>query len=77
MAGETSEAAASTTAPEDKNNTLRQFYNDSPSRSSGNLKEQVGLLLWHLQGPLTYREHKKGWSLFEVLLSARYGRGSQ
>lgn len=44
--------------------------------SSGNLKEEIGLLLWQLQRPLTYRQHKKGWRLFEVLLSAMYGEGS-
>ncbi|MCK4294286.1 MAG: hypothetical protein KAY65_13900 [Planctomycetes bacterium] len=53
-----------------------QTYQKSGPKASSILKDQVGLLLWHLHSPLTYREHKKGWSLFEVLLSARYGRGT-
>lgn len=43
-------------------------YPKSTSLSRGNLKENLGLLLYHLQSPLTKNQRRIGWQLFEVLL---------
>jgi hypothetical protein len=49
---------------------LRHYrpYSESARLSRGDLKENLGLLLFHLQNPLTQKQHKLGWKLFEVLL---------
>ncbi len=49
----------------------RLHYKEYPTPaplSRSNLKENIGLLLFHLQNPLTQRQRKMGWQLFEVLL---------
>ena len=38
------------------------------TESRGKLKEQLGVLLFHLHSTLTQRQLKMGWQLFEVLL---------
>lgn len=45
-------------------NTTRQI-----ARSSVNLKDQLGLLLWQLQTPLSKHQSKAGWCLFGILLT--------
>jgi hypothetical protein len=47
----------------------RESYRGFARRSRGNLKDQVGLLLLRLQGPMKQRQRVLGWSLFEVLLA--------
>lgn len=37
-------------------------------QSSEKLKEQLGVLLFHLHSTLTQRQRRMGWQLFEVLL---------
>ena len=49
------------------NNTMRPT-----ARSSENLQEQLGLLLYHLQNPLTQRQCRMGWQLFEVVVRQYY-----
>ena len=60
-------AAAGTAA------TLNKQHNETYPKpaplSRSNLKENLGLLLCHLQSPLTQKQRKMGWQLFEVLLS--------
>lgn len=43
-------------------------YHACFGESSENLGEQIGLLLWHLLSPVTQRERRNGWRLFEALL---------
>jgi hypothetical protein len=45
--------------------------------SSVELNEQIGLLLWRLQGTLTRRERREGYQRLEVLLSRKYTGGMQ
>jgi len=44
---------------------------------SAELDEQIGLLLWRLQGTLSRQERREGYQRLEVLLSRRYGGGMQ
>ena len=45
-----------------------ELYGNHAGKSRESLREQVGLLLWGLQGSLSERQCGMGWSLFEVLL---------
>jgi hypothetical protein len=45
--------------------------------SSAELNEQIGLLLWRLQGTLSREERREGYQCLEVLLSRKYGGGMQ
>jgi len=38
------------------------------TKSNENLREQLGLLLFHLHSTLSQRQRRVGWQLFEVLL---------
>lgn len=52
-----------------KTNKLQNRTYTKPARlSRSNLKENLGLLLCHLQSPLTQQQRRIGWQLFEVLL---------
>jgi len=63
----TKKAAALTAA---KTNELHyEVYRKSAPLSKTNLKENLGLLLCHLQSPLTQKQRRIGWQLFEVLLT--------
>ena len=44
-------------------------YSKPAQLSRSNLKENLGLLLCHLQSPLTQKQRRVGWQLFEVLLT--------
>ena len=59
-------AAASTAAK--KNKLHRETYPKPAPLSRSNLKENLGLLLYHLQSPLIQHQRRIGWQLFEVLL---------
>ena len=52
-------------------------YPKSVSRSREIFADQLGLLLLRLQGPLSRRQSKTGWQVFEALLSARYAGDMQ
>ena len=56
-------------------NVQRTEYRPLLRTSSGNLKEQVGLLLWGLQSPLSQKQRRTGYRFLEALLSARYSGG--
>jgi hypothetical protein len=45
--------------------------------SSAELNEQIGLLLWRLRGTLSRQERREGYQRLEVLLSRKYGGGTQ
>ena len=45
--------------------------------SSAQLNEQIGLLLWWLQGTLTRQQRREGYHRLEVLLSRKYAEGMQ
>jgi len=45
--------------------------------SSAELNEQIGLLLWWLQGTLTRQQRREGYHRLEVLLSRKYAEGMQ
>lgn len=45
--------------------------------SSGNLKEQIGLLLWLLCSPINHQQKSSGWQLFGILLSQLYQINAQ
>ena len=45
-----------------------EAYRKPAPLSRSNLKENIGLLLCHLQSPLTPQQRRIGWQLFEVLL---------
>jgi hypothetical protein len=62
-------AATTTTASNDKNISVVNYTTRHATESSKNLKEQIGLLLCHLQNPLSKRQRRMGWQLFEVLLT--------
>jgi hypothetical protein len=62
-------------APNSRNR--QQSYMDAASRSSGNLQEQIGILLWWLQTPISRMQIRAGFELLEILLLKRYGRGAQ
>ena len=63
-------AAARTTAPiiEQHNGSYRK----PAPLSKTNLKENLGLLLYHLQSPLTKKQRRMSWQLFEVVLRQYY-----
>lgn len=46
-----------------------EAYRKPAPLSRSNLKENLGLLLYHLHSPLTQRQRRIGWQLFEVLLT--------
>lgn len=60
-------AAGLTAAGEKK--LQSRTYPKPAQLSRGNLKENIGLLLLHLQNPLTQKQFRMGWQLFEVLLT--------
>ncbi len=60
-------AAAGTAAK--KNRLRHKAYRKAAPLSRSNLKENLGLLLCHLQSPLTQQQRRIGWQLFEVLLT--------
>jgi len=62
----TKKAAALTTAS--KNNQHSRVYHSPLGRSSGNLREQLGVLLLYLQTPLSPDNRKTCWALFESRL---------
>ena len=43
--------------------------------SRAELNEQIGLLLWRLQGTLSREERREGYQRLELLLSRKYGGG--
>jgi hypothetical protein len=45
--------------------------------SRAELNEQIGLLLWRLQGTLSRRERREGYKRLEVLLSRKYAGAMQ
>jgi len=59
--------AAGLTAAKEKKLQNRTYPKPTPL-SRSNLKENLGLLLYHLQSPLTKNQRRIGWQLFEVLL---------
>ena len=52
-----------------KNKSHKKAYRKTITLSRDNLKENLGLLLCHLQSPLTKQQRRIGWQLFEVLLT--------
>ncbi|HCO96627.1 MAG TPA: hypothetical protein DIU00_22255 [Phycisphaerales bacterium] len=58
------------------NKQLLKQYRKATPLSSDNLKDQIGLLLWFLCGPLNKKQCTAGYRLLEILLSARYERGA-
>ncbi len=60
-------AAGLTAAGEKK--LQNRSYKQPAQLSRGNLKENLGLLLYHLQSPLTQKQRRIGWQLVEVLLT--------
>jgi len=51
-----------------KNHLQNRTYLKPLQISRSNLKENIGLLLFHLQNPLTQKQRRIGWKLFGVLL---------
>jgi hypothetical protein len=45
--------------------------------SSAELNEQIGLVVWRLQGRLSRRERREGYHRLKVLLWRKYGGGMQ
>ena len=45
-----------------------EVYRKHTQLSRGDLKENLGWLLFRLQNPLTQKQRKAGWRLFNVLL---------
>jgi len=45
--------------------------------SSADLDEQIGLLLWWLQGTLSRQQQREVYQRLEVLLSRKYAEGMQ
>ena len=43
--------------------------------SSAELDEQIGLLMWRLQGTFSRQERRNGYQCLEVLLSRKYAGG--
>ena len=62
----TKKAAAATAATLNKRHN--KAYRKPAQLSRSNLKENLGLLLYHLQSPLTQKQRRIGWQLFDVLL---------
>lgn len=60
-----------------QNNLQTEPYRNCAPESRENLKEQIGLLLWFLCGPISEKQSAAGWQLLEVLygqyLSAKSG----
>ena len=54
-----------------------EAYRKPAPLSSGNLRDQIGLLLWFLCSPLSRRQSAAGWKLLEVLLSQSYQESAQ
>ena len=52
-----------------KNHSQNRTYRKPAPLSRSNLKENLGLLLCHLQSPLTKKQRRIGWRLVEVLLT--------
>ncbi len=59
-------AAALTTAP--RKNQLCQTYQYLAERSRAELKEQIGVLLLYLHGPVSVAEKRTGWRILESKL---------
>jgi len=49
----------------------------SGRQSIAGLDDEIGLLLWVLQGELSPEERREGYQRLEVLLSRKYGAGMQ
>jgi hypothetical protein len=45
--------------------------------SRDELDEQIGLLMWRLQGTLSRQERREGYQRLEALLWRKYGGGTQ
>jgi len=54
----------------------RLAYPRAESLSIENLQDQIGLLLWFLCSPINQRQSVAGYSLLEVLISAKYEQGA-
>ncbi len=52
-----------------KNKLHNKAYRKAEPLSKTNLKENLGLLLFHLQDSLSQKQRRMGWKLFEVLLA--------
>ena len=61
-------AIITTTIPNDKNVIRRNNTPRHTKRSSANIKEQLGLLLFHLHSTFSQSQRKVGYQLFEILL---------
>ncbi len=59
------------------NNRNREeaYRNALPTPSD--LQDQIGFLLWRLQGKLSWRERREGYHRLKVLLWRKYGGGMQ
>ena len=68
MLDKKSRAVTSTKATAHDSNQLSKLYRNCAPKANQNLKDQLGLLLWRLQSPLTQRQRRLGWQLCEVLL---------
>ena len=69
MLGEKQRAAVQPATPRCGNVSRVNYNTGYPTKSNGNLQDQIGLLLWQLQSPLNKQQHKAGWSLLGILIS--------
>ena len=60
--------AVQPTTPNDKNISAINNTTSHIIESREKLKEQLGILLFHLHSTLTKRQRRMGWQLLEVLL---------
>ncbi len=68
MLGNKDKAATSAEATAQNYNRQNESYQQCALRSSQNLKEQIGLLLFHLHSTLSQSQRKVGYQLFAILL---------
>lgn len=69
MRSKRQQAVTSAEATASKNIRQSLSYQSCAPKASENLQDQLGLLLWQLQSPLSKHQRKVGWSLLGVLLS--------
>ena len=78
MRTEKHKAATSAKATAQNYNRQTESYQQCAPKARDNLKEQIGLLLYHLQSPLTQSQRRTGWQLLGVMLlqyvDLKYGR---
>jgi hypothetical protein len=62
-------AVTSAKATAQNYNQQNESYQECAPKANENLKDQIGLLLWQLQSPLSKHQRKVGWRLLGVLLT--------